>query len=211
MEKLTRYALITLGALAGGGLTMLVINNAKRIKPNGNVLFIGDSYTVGSSSYADQLKNKFPSLKIKKIAKVGEKTDWMLRNSASDLASGKYDAVFILGGINDVYAGVPASTTENNLQAIYSNAKKAGAKVIALTLPPTNYYADYTASKGYNADVINYWIKKNRTVNKVVDLNTLLKKGGKQNLDLFVADHLHATPQAHGMLANDIVKNVFKS
>ena len=211
MEKATRYILISFGVLAGGGIIALIVNSNSKLRADSNVLFIGDSYTAGNSSYADQLAKMLPSLRVKKIAKVGEKTDWMLRNAGNEIDSKKYKAVFVLGGINDVYAGSSLNNIENNLQAIYDKAKRAGAKVIAVTIPPTNYYGSYTDAKGYEADKLNYWIKKNRSVNKVIDMNTMLKAGGKQNLQLFASDKLHATPQAHGMLANEIKKNIFRA
>ncbi len=213
MEKALRYFLIGLGTVAGGAITAFAINKLYvsnlRVSSGAKTLFIGDSYTAGSNSYADQLKKLMPSIQIKKIAKVGEKTDWMLANSSNEISNGKYDVVFILGGINDVYALGSVDSTKNNLQAMYDLVKKSGAKVIGITIAPTDYYPPYTPVKGQLTNELNDWIKNNKTLNASIDFNKMLKSGGKQDVSLFVSDKLHASTQGHQMLANGIQKKVF--
>lgn len=213
MDKvIVKSLLIGAGILAvGTGIAMIVKSSSvRKVSPFGKILFIGDSYTAGSNSYADQLKKLMPNIEIKKIAKVGEKTDWMLANSLNEIANNKYDAVFILGGINDVYALSNISSTESNLQSIYDAAKKSGAKVIGITIAPTDYYSLYTPVKGQLTDSLNSWIKRNKTITTSIDFNKILKSGGKQDTSLFVADKLHASTKGHEMLANDIKRKVFK-
>ena len=72
---------IIVGSIIGGiviGVAMIYFY--KKSKQGSNIksiLFIGDSNTTSNFSYADQIKKSFPDINIKKIAKVGEKTDWM--------------------------------------------------------------------------------------------------------------------------------------
>lgn len=213
MEKAVRYLLIALGAVAGGSATAFAINkfsgSGTKLASGGRVLFIGDSYTAGSNSYADQLKKMIPNIQIKKIAKVGEKTDWMLSNSSNEISGNKYNAVFILGGLNDVYALGNIDSTKKNLEAMYEIAKKSGAKVIGITIAPTDYYSSYTPAKGKLTDDLNAWIKHNKTVDASIDFNKMLKSGSRQDTGLFVSDKLHASTKGHEMLASDIKKKVF--
>jgi hypothetical protein len=213
MEKAVKYLLIALGAVAGGSATALAINkfsgSGAKLSSGGKILFIGDSYTAGSNSYADQLKKMIPSIDIKKIAKVGEKTDWMLSNSSNEISGNKYNAVFILGGLNDIYALGSIDSTKKNLQAIYDMAKKSGAKVIGITVAPTDYYSAYTPAKGKLTDDLNAWIKHNKTADISIDFNKMLKSGSRQDTGLFVADKLHASTKGHEMLATDIKRKIF--
>ena len=213
MEKITRNILIGLGAITGGGLIAVITNaysNTRKIGKRSNVLFIGDSITAGNFSYADQLAKLIPSLNVKKIAKGGMRTDWMLDNAKADLQSGNYDAVFILGGINDAYSQVSISGIEKNLQAMYDLGRRNGAKVYALTVVPSENYVSYNNFYGTRAEALNSWIRGNKSVTKVIDYNKLLKTNGKQNTALFAPDALHPNTKGHTVLAEYINKNVFK-
>jgi lysophospholipase L1-like esterase len=222
MNKLLSGILWGIGAVGVSALIVKVVSSStgskgkladsKKLIKKGRVLFIGDSYTDSPTSYADQLQLLFPSLYIKKIAKVGSKTDWMLDNAKMELKNRKYDAVFILGGINDIYATGSITNTEKNLEKIYQLAKDNGAKVIGVTIAPTDYYAPYTAQKGKLTEDLNKWILGNDTLDAAVDFNKILKgPDGKQNVALFSTDStkLHASPTAHKMLAEQIKSDLF--
>jgi lysophospholipase L1-like esterase len=198
-------------ALLGGSILLVSFITGKKmkLKKNARLLFIGDSYTAGNTSYADQLKKSNPDLQINKIAKVGEKTDWMLQNAHDDLSSNNYDAVFILGGINDVYALNSITNAKKNLQSMYNLAKNSGMKVIGVTIAPTDSYPPYTDELGKLTNDLNSWILNNKTLDSAVDFNKMLKKNGKQDLNLFVSDKLHANSSAHKTLADTIEKNMF--
>lgn len=194
----------------------LLFNNGKKINVKATsspkkFLFIGDSFTDNPNSYADQLKKDYPGINITKIAKVGEKTDWMLQNSSNSIRQGKYDAIFVLGGINDIYARNSISDAKANLQAIYDLAKNNGSKIIGITIAPTDYYQFYDSQKGQLTNELNSWILKNKSLTYAIDFNSLLKSSdGKQDTSLFQADKLHANSQGHRLLADSIEKKVFK-
>jgi lysophospholipase L1-like esterase len=225
MEKWIRNLWIGTGIVVGAaGLAYLAfyvtkkqklsqkqaLPTSQKLSQNGNYLFVGDSYTAGNNSYADQLKAMYPGINITKIAQVGMKTDWMLQNAAAAIQSGNYDAVFILGGINDIYATNRADMAENNLQAMYDLAHAAGEKVVGITIAPTDYYASYDATKGSLTNDLNNWIMSIGTPDAAIDFNAMLKSGGKQDLSLFNPDKLHANTQGHGLLASAISQNLFE-
>lgn len=193
-----------------------VFNNGKKINVKTNTapkkfLFIGDSFTDNPNSYADQIKKDYPNINITKIAKVGEKTDWMLQNASDSIQKEKYDAIFVLGGINDIYATNSIGNAKANLQAIYDLAKSNGSKIIGITIAPTDYYASYDPTKGQLTNDLNTWILKNRSLTYAIDFNSMLKSSdGKQDTSLFQPDKLHANPQGHRLLADKIESKVFK-
>ena len=86
------------------GVGIVYYFNKSKEKNINSILFIGDSNTVANYSYADKLRQSFPNLKVKKIAKVGEKTDWALNELQKELSKNKYDIVAVLIGSNDIYA-----------------------------------------------------------------------------------------------------------
>jgi lysophospholipase L1-like esterase len=198
-------------AAIGTIIGVSIYRNSKKInsKKPFNLLFIGDSYTDNPNSYADQLKAMLPNANITKIAKVGQKTDWMLSNASKEIQSEKYDAVFILGGINDIYARNSIAVAENSLQTMYNQVKQTPAKLIGISIASTDYYPPYDATKGRLTDELNTWIRNNRSLDYFIDMNSLLKKNGKQNLDLFNPDKLHPTPYAQKLLASEIKQKMF--
>lgn len=202
--------LIFLGLAAWLVLYLVNKNTKTDISKNNNILFIGDSFTAGDQSYADQLKSDYPEINITKISKIGAKTDWMLQQAQNDISSRKYNLIFVLGGVNDIYALNDISTTKNNLRDIYNMARLSGAKVVGITIAPSDYYSAYDSNKGLLTDELNSWILNDANVNYKIDFNSLLKKNGVQDISLFVDDHLHANSIGHKLLAKKIEEKVFK-
>lgn len=193
-------------------LANYIVREQKKIATdtnNLNLLFVGDSYTDTPMSYANQLQKYLPQSNITKVASVGKQTGWMLENASADLSSGKYSAVFILGGVNDIYATNSITDAKRNLQAMYTMAHNAGSKVVAITVAPTNGYELYDANKGKLTTELNAWIKQASDVDFVIDQYTLLSKNGTQNTALFAQDKLHPTAQAQNLLAQKIETTVF--
>jgi lysophospholipase L1-like esterase len=207
MNKALQTILIIVGAIGGATGTYFIItavNKGKRIPNSGNVLFVGDSYTAGNGSYADLLKTQFPNLNIKKIAKVGATTDWMVQNASNDISSGNYDGVVILGGVNDIYSRNSIDQTKKNLQLMYDQAKSAGSKVVGVTIAPTDYYDKYDAAKGKLTKELNGFIENNRSLSKVIELDKLFTKDAKQNLSFFVGDRLHPNYLGNKLLSGEL-------
>ncbi len=175
-----------------------------KISCNSKFLFIGDSTTAGASSYADKLKENCPDISIKKLAKSGEKTDWMLDQFNEEIKTGvKYDVITILGMSNDIFARQSIDKTKVNLQAMYDKAKQMGAKVVAITAPNKSFYS---ATKEIHRTLINEltdWIKNNKSVDVFIDLGAM-----SSDQKLFASDNQHLNGTGHEMLKNEFVKKV---
>ena len=163
-----------------------------------SILFIGDSNTVSSYSYADQLKKMFPNLKIKKIAKVGEKTDWMKTQLTNELKNNKYDVVAILSGSNDIYALGKIDSTKKNLDAMYKMIHDSGAKVLAVTPPNKDFYTKKTEQKQKLLYDLIDWMKNNKNIDNLVDFHKITS-----DKKYFSSGdgYLHANSSAHKILA----------
>lgn len=211
-------AFIALGIIAGAIFLYTYIMNRyfkkidiKSPKSNHNILVIGDSLTAHNNSYAEYLKNDIPAIQLTKVAEGGRRTRWMLDNAWNDLNSGKYAAVFILGGTNDVYALTGSADAKRNLQSMYDAAHRAGSKVVAITIPPSDYYSLYNSKYGAETEELNNWIRNNKTVDFIIDLNSLVKNpDGTPNTSYFVSDNLHLNSAAHKLIAQTIEQTVFQ-
>lgn len=175
-----------------------------------NFLFIGDSLTAYNNSFADQLKLKYPNINIKKIAKVGEKTSWMLSELRNELASGrKYDVITIFGGVNDIYALGSINATKQNLQQMFDISRNTGAKVVALTIIPTSTYNKSTPKTTQLTSELNQWINSNNSINAIVDVNNILNDGNNGTKPQYLQpDTLHITNAGHSQIMADFNNKV---
>ena len=97
-----------------------------------NILFIGDSQTKPTWSYANKLASKL-GVSFQKIAENGKQTEWMREQiSKTDLTP--YDAIFIFGGGNDISA-IKVERAKQNLDAIYNYVKSKGKILVAISPP----------------------------------------------------------------------------
>lgn len=104
--------------------------------------------------------------------------------------------VIELGG-NDALRGLSLAATRDNLQAMANESKKAGAKVliIGMQIPP-NYGADYAKRfAALFADVA----KESKS-----SLVPFMLAGVAQRSELFQADRIHPTAEAHPIIFNNI-------
>lgn len=104
--------------------------SSKHISTGKSALFIGDSHTIASPSWAEAIKNKYGLKSIQKVAANGKTTDWMLAQVR--MLKTMPDYVFIFGGANDAYNNIPQQKTLSNLQAIILYCQGKGAKVFVV-------------------------------------------------------------------------------
>lgn len=189
------------GTLALVGLYVLLTSSTTK-KKSLKLLFIGDSNTDNNYSYADKIKKRFPNLEVKKIAKGGQGTKWMLENLEKDLKDNKYDIITFLGGSNDVYGGgVPLQTTKDNILKIRKMISDNGAKAVLVTPPNKKFYSKNTAEKLKNLSDLIAW-EKQQDFDSIIDFHDITDK-----LDLFNTDLRHPNSDAHVILADVFIKS----
>lgn len=204
---MNRNIKIVLGGLIGGAIIGfgLIYLSKKKSSSSGkikSILFIGDSNTAANFSYADQLKKDFPNLTIKKIAKVGEKTDWMKSELEKELKNNKYDVVAILGGSNDIYAGRKLDLTKADLDYMYNLIHNKGAKVLGVTPPNKDYYVNKTEDKQKQLSNLIDWMKSNKNIDYLIDFHKITadKKYFSSG-----DGYLHANSSAHNILEKQAI------
>lgn len=216
-EKSVKIIIIIIAIIIVIGIIYLLFFNKKgkslpsneKANCDSKYLFIGDSLTAFDQSYADQLFSVCPNITIRKIAKAGEKTDWMLQQLQSELNSNKYDVVSIWGGVNDIYARNSISEAELNLQKMYDLVKSTGAKVVALTVIPTRTYNASDDNKISLTNSLNKWISSNRSVDGIVDVNSIVNDGNDGTKSEYLQpDTLHINEIGQGLISNDFVKKI---
>lgn len=187
------------------GLGFIYINRRKKTDEINSILFIGDSNTAANYSYADQLKKSFPDLIVKKIAKVGEKTDWMKTQLQNELNKNKYNVVAILGGSNDIYALGKNDSAKRNLNDMYDLIHSKGSKVIAVTPPNKDFYINKTEAKQKLLFDLIDWMKSNRKIDYLVDFHKITSDKKYFNSS---DGYLHANSSAHQILANKVTNEL---
>jgi lysophospholipase L1-like esterase len=197
--------IIIIGLVTVVVLGIVIYVLVRKSKPVSSILFIGDSNTAANFSYADQLKQRYPKLTIKKIAENGAKTDWMFNQLNSELQNNKYDVVSILGGSNDVYGAGRTDTAKRSLDAMYRLTHARGSKVLAITPPSKNFYVNKTEQKqAMLADLVG-WIKNNKNTDYVIDFNSITNNKSFFNSS---DDYLHPQASAHSVLAGQTAQKL---
>jgi hypothetical protein len=197
--------IIIIGLVTVVVLGIVIYVLVRKGKPVSSVLFIGDSNTAADFSYADQSKQRYPKLTIKKIAENGAKTDWMFNQLNTELQNNKYDVVSILGGSNDIYGAGRNDIAKRSLDAMYNLAHARGSKVLAVTPPNKNFYVNKTDQKqALLADLVG-WIKNNKNTDYVVDFH-----GITNNKSFFNSSdgYLHPQASAHSVLAGQTAQKL---
>ena len=184
-----------------------LLRTTKKVNPGSvkRILFIGDSNTNANFSYADQLRQRFPDLIIKKISQDGAKSDWMLQQLNNELMQNKYDIISILCGSNDIYGADRIDIAEANLNAMYSLAHSKGSKVLAITPPNKDFYVDRTDQKQALLYELVDWMKNNKSIDFLIDFHAITN-----NKAFFSSSdgYLHANANAHSILAQQTAQKL---
>ena len=148
----------------------------------------------------------------------------MRRRFVNDItASGKppYTHVIVFGGVNDVYSDLTAHRTpekiERDLLAMYTMARDANIKVVALAIAPWGGFSRYFNPTRSAATLeVNKWIEqqeKERTIQAFVDAYGLLSCGDPEKLcPEYVPpfnDGLHFNAKGHEKLGEALFNKVF--
>lgn len=121
----------------------------------GDVALVGDSITA-AAGYRQEIEAACPGGRFTVYAASGRTTSQMLAGF-SEVMAGGHGAVVILGGVNNIDgdAGV-----RSDLGSMYSQASRAGWKVVAATVLPYKGYSTWTAARGAKVRAVNDWIRQ---------------------------------------------------
>ena len=173
------------------------------------VVFLGDSITAGFGVDADQA---FPALIRDALAKDGLNVDVVNAGTSGDTTAGglarldwllqQKPQLLVVGlGGNDGLRGQDVKSSEQNLRAIVTKARGAGARVLLLgMMMPPNYGPEYTAS----FREIYPRIAKEMDV----PLVPFLLEGVGGEADLNQRDGIHPTAEGHERVAANVLPKV---
>lgn len=212
-KKIPNYILIGAGLVIFAGVAIFVFKDkiksaidkviVKKVKPNSKFLFIGDSNTKANFSYADKLRKEYEEAEVHKLAENGKKTEWMYNELKKLHDSGQtYDVISILGGSNDISAGVWLYKTKSNLNNIFNLAKKMAKIVVVVSPPSKDFYTKFTDKQREELNELVKWLSENKQVDYFIDFKKITSRK-----DYFSEsdDYLH--PQS---IAHDELYKVFK-
>lgn len=135
-----------------------------------DVLLLGDSLTTG---YGRTFSAAYPGV-VRIVARDGQGTRWMQSAFRQTIAEEPFDAVVILGGVNDIAAGRSPDDIAHNLTAIASDAERRGMRVLMLTLLPWRGYPTWTPEKQIHTNELNRLLELR---DGAVDVGALLGDG----------------------------------
>lgn len=191
------------------------------------VAAMGDSLTDARSNggkFLDLLRERCPRSRFDNYGKGGQMVNQMRRRFAGDLfAPGRpaYTHVIVFGGVNDLYSDLTAGRTpakiEQDLTLMYEEARRHGAKVVALTVAPWGGFTRYfNASRSATTLELNRWIvaqKAAGAVDAVVDAYGILSCGDPTLLcpryTPPYTDGLHFGAEGHRRLGEALFDQVF--
>lgn len=185
------------------------------------VAALGDSLTderVGGGRYLAVLRERCPESRFDAYGVGGQRTDhFRWRIDTQILDAGRYSHVVVLGGINDLAAGVaaaPVGRTQANLASLYERARARGVAVVAVTLPPwTRDDGSRDARRGATARV-NQWILERvgtGDVDRAVDVFDALRCGGElcPEYRRFPDDLVHWNERGHRVVGERLFTEAF--
>ena len=168
------------------------------------VLFVGDSQTAASYSYANKLIQS-GRVQGKVIAQVGANTSIIKDMLAKELQSGnKYDVISIMGGGNDAWRAEP-SVPISNLSAMYQIAKNSGAKVVAISNPSKKNKKDKIYPSN---DSIAAWVERGGPADgNIADVKLPINSTLSLESN-FSPDKIHLNGSAHNRIALEFENKV---
>ena len=190
------------------------------------VAAMGDSLTDARASggkFLDLLRARCPKSRFDNYGKGGEMVNQMRHRFVDGIfGPGKpaYTHVIVFGGVNDLYSDLTAGRTpariERDLAAMYAEAHRRGARVVAVTVAPWGGFRHFNASRSAATREVNRWIFAQReagAVDAVVDAYGLLSCGDPTKLcPAFLPpfnDGLHFGAEGHARLGEALFAQVF--
>lgn len=137
------------------------------------IVGIGDSTTAGApafrsplesppggagearSQYSYWMMKEHPEWEVLNRGIAGERTDQILARFARDAISPEPEFVVILGGVNDIFQGVPVGAIEISLSKMYQWALDSGMVPVACSVLP---YSGMSSGEKTAMETLYRWI-----------------------------------------------------
>ncbi|MBA3231360.1 MAG: membrane dipeptidase [Acidobacteria bacterium] len=211
---------------ARGPSTMLFEKHGRRRQAIGTVFRIvalGDSTTAGTpgwrspieapphgegdvtSQYAYWLMQARPEWDVLNRGVNRETSAQIRARFDRDVLPASPQAVVILAGVNDIYAGQPAGDVIGQLREMYDRARAHGIRVVAGSIVPYN-----TATPDQNAGMreVNDWIRSAAAADPNTDfVDTRAAVAAADNPDMLFAspDELHPSVEGYKRMADALL------
>jgi hypothetical protein len=209
------YILGFVGLAGLGVATALLFERFFNLKnPNPKkILFVGDSISTGESTYPAIIRRERSDLQIDTLSQGGKRTDWMLENLKSQLASNKYDRVYIYGGVNDAFSTTPISSILSNVQSMVNLINENGADAFIISGYVVDGFMDlskFTPSK-YVTEVsgfiplIDRYKQYQSSLFKTIKNAKIIKP---INLGNRTGDGIHPNGEGQRIIANEVLKTI---
>jgi len=209
------YILGFVGLAGLGVATALLFERFFNLKnPNPKkILFVGDSISTGESTYPAIIRRDRSDLQIDTLSEGGRRTDWMLENLKSKLASNKYDRVYIYGGVNDAFSTTPISSILSNVQSMVNLINENGADAFVISGYVVDGFMDlskFTPSK-YVTEVsgfiplIDRYKQYQSSLFKTIKNAKIIKP---INLGNRTGDGIHPNGEGQRIIANEVLKTI---
>lgn len=182
---------------------------------NYNILCLGDSITRGTfvaTAYPDVLHTTAATPNRTWNAGEGnDTTPGILNRWNIYYKTGTWNAVAVLGGVNDAILDLSAAAIFANLQAVYDDAHARGFKVVALTMTPWDTFVVSNSPRQAVTVAVNTSIRNYVTAHSsntfLVDLYVSMADGvdpAKLNATFDSGDHLHPNQAGANLIASGV-------
>jgi lysophospholipase L1-like esterase len=168
---------------------------------------LGDSLTAWPADPWPSLLDAIdPQLKLVKNAGIpGNVTAQMRARLSSDVLAYKPDALFVMGGTNDIAYGYSQATIIANLKAIATTAQAHGIRVFLMTIPPDSYAGMAGRIDSLNGAILSL---ANSLKIRAIDIHRPLTSSSGTYISRYTSDGLHFSNLGAQVVANAIYARV---
>jgi lysophospholipase L1-like esterase len=168
---------------------------------------LGDSLTAWPADpWPSRLDAIDPQLKLVKNAGIpGNVTAQMRARLSSDVLAYKPDALFVMGGTNDIAYGYSQATIIANLKAIATTAQAHGIRVFLMTIPPDSYTGMAGRIDSLNGAILSL---ANSLKIRAIDIHRPLTSSSGTYISRYTSDGLHFSSLGAQVVANAIYARV---
>jgi lysophospholipase L1-like esterase len=168
---------------------------------------LGDSLTAWPANpWPSRLDSIDSQLKLIRNAGVPGNLTWQMRSRLSaDVLAYKPDVLFVMGGTNDLAAGVSQATIIANLRTIVTTAQSHGIHVFLLTIPPDSYPAMASRVNSLNGAIVRLGSSLNV---RVTDIHRPLASSAGTYIARYTSDGLHLSSLGAQVVANTIYARI---